>query len=213
MAADREPQDDDGGEFTHHVVPAHLAAPAKTRAPNSVFALGAAGGAAPAAAAAPAAEPASAPATSARPTARRPRMTRAAAKEAVLQLLRAQGELDSQQLSEQMDLHVKGVQKTMTALQKAGQVRWRRDGNRWLYRAVAESGQSRVIMSRPAAPQPAAVAPVPQAPAAPTPVVCGLFSSGEVSIEANGQQLRLVASQARQLINWLSLVDAVLAAE
>lgn len=42
------------------------------------------------------------------------------------------------------------------------------------------------------------------------PVTCGLFSTGELVIEAGGQQMRLQRDQARALLAWLLKVDAAL---
>lgn len=60
--------------------------------------------------------------------------------------------------------------------------------------------------ARPALPAPAAAPAIAEAPA----VECGLFSSGAMQIDANGQSLRLDRGQARAVIDWLLKIDAAM---
>jgi hypothetical protein len=102
----------------------------------------------------------------------------------------------------------------------------------WLRRKGQESAEGRAprkadvakIMPAKSSKAPRAAKPAPvesvtnsSAAAAPldaaTDIECGLFSSGEISIAAGGQSIRISAANTRRLLAWLSKVDQVLQAD
>ena len=58
-----------------------------------------------------------------------------------------------------------------------------------------------------------AVVPVPSQALDPSDIECGLFTSGGISIECDGQVLKLNPQRTRKLLDWLFKVDAVLRPE